>query len=90
MLLSLYFKFSCHHAVLVYVSDLADHQHFSSAVVRTSLFLYLYEKENKYKLIKFSHQYHEMDRLCGLVVRVPRFKSRGPGSIPGATRFSEE
>jgi hypothetical protein len=26
---------------------------------------------------------------CGLVVRVPGYRSRGPGSIPGATRFSE-
>jgi hypothetical protein len=25
------------------------------------------------------------DHLCGLVVRVPGYKSRGPGSIPGAT-----
>jgi hypothetical protein len=30
-----------------------------------------------------------IDRLCGLVVRVPGCRSRGPGSIPGATRFSE-
>jgi hypothetical protein len=28
-------------------------------------------------------------RLCFLVVRVPDYRSRGPGSIPGATRFSE-
>jgi hypothetical protein len=28
--------------------------------------------------------------ICGLVVRVPSYRSRGPGSIPGATRFSEE
>jgi hypothetical protein len=27
---------------------------------------------------------------CGLVVRVPGYRSRGPGSIPGATRFSEK
>jgi hypothetical protein len=33
---------------------------------------------------------HPFDRLCGLVVRVPRCRSRGPGSIPGATRFSEK
>jgi hypothetical protein len=26
------------------------------------------------------------DRLCGLVVRVPSYKSGGPGSIPGTTR----
>jgi hypothetical protein len=30
------------------------------------------------------------DRLCGLVVRVPGYRSRGPGSIPSATRFSEK
>jgi hypothetical protein len=27
------------------------------------------------------------DRLCGLVVRVAGYRSRGPGSIPGTTRF---
>jgi hypothetical protein len=29
-----------------------------------------------------------LDRLCGLVVTVPGYRSRGPNSIPGATRFS--
>jgi hypothetical protein len=29
----------------------------------------------------------KVDRLCGLVVRVPGYRSGGPGSIPGATRF---
>jgi hypothetical protein len=28
--------------------------------------------------------------LCGLVVRVPGYRSRGPDSIPNATRFSEK
>jgi hypothetical protein len=27
------------------------------------------------------------DRLCGLVVRVPGYRSRGPDSIPGAVRL---
>jgi hypothetical protein len=27
--------------------------------------------------------------ISGLVVRVPGYRSRGPGSIPGATRFSD-
>jgi hypothetical protein len=27
------------------------------------------------------------DRLCGLVVKVPDYTFRGPGSIHGATRF---
>jgi hypothetical protein len=30
------------------------------------------------------------DRLCGLVVGVPGHRSRGSGSIPGATRVSEK
>jgi hypothetical protein len=30
------------------------------------------------------------DRLCDLAVSVPGYRSRGPGSIPGATRFSEK
>jgi hypothetical protein len=28
--------------------------------------------------------------LSGLVIRVPGYKSRGPGSIPSATTFSEK
>jgi hypothetical protein len=31
-----------------------------------------------------------IDRLCGLVVRVPGYRSRDPASIPGTTRFSEK
>jgi hypothetical protein len=30
------------------------------------------------------------DRLCGLVVKVPGYRLIGPGSIPGATKFSEK
>jgi hypothetical protein len=30
------------------------------------------------------------DRLFDLVVRVPGYRSRDPGSIPGAARFSEK
>jgi hypothetical protein len=30
------------------------------------------------------------DRLCGLVVRGLGYRSGGPGSIPGTTRFSEK
>jgi hypothetical protein len=31
-----------------------------------------------------------IDHFCGLVVSVPGYRSRGPGSNPGATRFSEK
>jgi hypothetical protein len=27
--------------------------------------------------------WQKLDRLCGLVARVPGYRSRGPGSIPG-------
>jgi hypothetical protein len=30
------------------------------------------------------------DRLCGPVIRVPVYRSRGPGPIPDTTRFSEK
>jgi hypothetical protein len=30
------------------------------------------------------------DRLCGVVVRVPGYRSREPSSIPDATRFSQK
>jgi hypothetical protein len=33
---------------------------------------------------------HAFDRLCGLVVRVLDYRSGGPGSISGTTRFSEK
>jgi hypothetical protein len=33
---------------------------------------------------------NDEDLLCGIVVRVPGYRSRGPGSIPGSTRFSEK
>jgi hypothetical protein len=32
----------------------------------------------------------KVDRLCGLVVRVPGNRSRGPGLIPRATRFDDK
>jgi hypothetical protein len=49
---------------------------------------------NKFVLVrtvlKFCEVFRNADRLCGLVVRVPGYRSRGPGSILGATRFSEK
>jgi hypothetical protein len=35
-------------------------------------------------------QYNDCDRLCGLVIRVPGYRSRGLGSILGATTFSQK
>jgi hypothetical protein len=36
----------------------------------------------------FNKVFYEVNRLCGLVARVLDYRSRGPGSIPGTTRFS--
>jgi hypothetical protein len=38
---------------------------------------------------KYNYMCRLLDRLCGLVVRVLGYRSRGPSSIPGTTRFSE-
>jgi hypothetical protein len=48
------------------------------------------ERQKQNKLRGFSPQGKYTDRLCGLMVRVPGYRSRGTGSIPGATRFSEK
>jgi hypothetical protein len=32
----------------------------------------------------------QLDHLCGPVVRVPGYRSKGPDLIPGATRFVEK
>jgi hypothetical protein len=36
------------------------------------------------------HSEEVANRLCGLVASVPGYRSRGPGSILDATRFSEK
>jgi hypothetical protein len=48
-------------------------------------FIPLYKASLKLIILKYV-----CDRLCGLVVKVPAYRSRGLGSIPGATRFSEK
>jgi hypothetical protein len=35
----------------------------------------------------YSDLLHNKDSLCGLVVRIPCYRSRDPGSIPGATQI---
>jgi hypothetical protein len=40
--------------------------------------------------VHFLKDIYCFNRLCGLVVRVPGFRSRGSGSVPGAARFSEK
>jgi hypothetical protein len=36
------------------------------------------------------YRIYKSDRLCGIVVRVPGYRSKGPGSISGTTRLSEK
>jgi hypothetical protein len=43
-----------------------------------------------YGFTDFMVVYAYIDRLCGLVVRLSGYRSRGPSSIPGDTRFSEK
>jgi hypothetical protein len=40
-------------------------------------------------LKEYQHRYGDLDCLCGLVVRVPGYRSKGPGPTPYATRLSE-
>jgi hypothetical protein len=40
--------------------------------------------------LHFDYVFQICDRLCGLVVRVPGYRFRGPGSILSATRFFEK
>jgi hypothetical protein len=47
-----------------------------------------HESNNSDSLLSFNKAYVLfMNRLCGLVARVPGYRSRGPGSSPG---FSEK
>jgi hypothetical protein len=47
-------------------------------------------KETTVVTKEFPRDYEGCDRLCGLVIRVAGYRSRDPGSIPGATRFSDK
>jgi hypothetical protein len=53
------------------------------ALPRLFLYIHLFIKI----IYIYIYIYSPIDRLCGLVVKVPGDRSRDPGSIPGATRF---
>jgi hypothetical protein len=63
----------------------------SSHVYLTTLYLKCIAKTGKPRTVgeKFRLPQAVGDRLCGLVVRVPGYRSRGPGSILGSTRLSD-
>jgi hypothetical protein len=54
-----------------------------------------FDKVEETSNITNAHQFKKScvvssDRLCGLVNRVPGYRSRSPGSFPGTTRFSKK
>jgi hypothetical protein len=75
-----------------------------SMVLYFLIFKFLYRNRShiKYKTVytrKWQHSWwlrirfgflQSCYRFCGLVTRVPIYRSGGPCSIPGATRFSEK
>jgi hypothetical protein len=58
-------------------------------IVEISLMEIMCRRESIKDVINIS-LHNLADRLCGLAIRVPGYRSRDPGSIPGATRFSEK
>jgi hypothetical protein len=52
--------------------------------------LYLHALKSISNYYYYYYYYYYEDRFCDLEVRVPGNRSRGPGSIPGATTFSEK
>jgi hypothetical protein len=53
-------------------------------------FFVLFLLRTNYDLMFKSITLSNDDRICGIVVRVPRYRSKGPGFISGAARFSEK
>jgi hypothetical protein len=68
------------HRYIIYLQTLALGKKLmvSNAVVATYIYIYILPPLTV------------IDCLCGLVIRFPGYRSRGPGSIPCATRFSEK
>jgi hypothetical protein len=54
------------------------------------VFRWTFSHGKQKNLLSFHCADDEVDRLFGLVVRVRGYRSGGPGSIPGTTRFSEK
>jgi hypothetical protein len=75
---SVLFQVQCLHLNLVFLQ-----------IIEISVIFYTVwnDTETANMLPDISLHYSHMYRPCGLVVRVPDYRSRGPGSITGATRF---
>jgi hypothetical protein len=65
-----------------------------SALNRTAVHVFLKLIGGRQQILTFRRRFFlslfSVDRLCGLVNRVPGYRSRGPSSIPDAIRFSEK
>jgi hypothetical protein len=57
------------------------------AIQNTVLVTFLRKFSTNIILISVAENFREIGHLCVLMVRVPGYRSRGPGSILGATRF---
>jgi hypothetical protein len=54
-------------------------------------FTYVWTNFEKIIFLKILYEVDSSeDRVCGLVVRVPGYRSRVPVPVPGATRLSEK
>jgi hypothetical protein len=57
-----------------------------SPILRKKSRLKVYENRVLRRMDIFGQMRDEVDRLCGLVVRVLGYRSGGPGLIPGTTK----
>jgi hypothetical protein len=53
----------------------------------SSMYIFHFNVLTNDKYMKLCIGMDENDRLCGLVVKVPGYRFRGPGLIPSSTRF---
>jgi hypothetical protein len=71
-------------------TSLADTQNSGNAVVCLPLALLLFNLSRDIIGKVIVVVTGKMDCLCGPMVRIPGYRSRGLGSFPSATRFSEK
>jgi hypothetical protein len=61
-----------------------------TAMIMITTTMFIRNPTHQNQAINFIYYKIKMDRLCGLVVRVPGYRSRCLGLIPDATRFSDK
>jgi hypothetical protein len=84
--------FSSMKMEMIYSSETSFHIWTTRRYIPEDGSVHLLNKAWKTQIIDciFETNYENYDLLSGPVVRVPGYRSRGPGSIPGATRFSKK